>query len=179
MITRPLLLVIGALLLLPPLLAAQSDNSPSTVRYTFTCSDTEVVVDSTCMYRSSLEHETQCTKQVVRLVNSKDRISKQLPHDGKSIKEKSVGRRPVLDTFVTHWSCLKSESGKSYILFWYTCKWGRDCEGTSREWERIFSLDGTNLTAGLQKHNDLERRDGLYRKLGLSSKDVHLNHIEY
>ena len=113
------------------------------------------------------------------LGESKEGISKQLPHDGKLVREKSVGRRPVLDTFVTHWSCLKSQSGSSYVLLWYTCKWGRGCDGTNREWERIFSLDGTNLTVGLRKHGDFERLGRVYQKLGLSSKDVHLHHVEY
>jgi hypothetical protein len=179
MTARPLLLGLTALLLLSSLAAAQSDSRPSTVRYTFMCGDAEVIVDSTCIYRSASEHETQCTKQVVRLVNEKEGVSKQLAHDGKLVKEKSVGRRPVLDTFVTHWSCLKSQSGISYVLLWYTCKWGRSCEGTNREWERIFSLDGTDMTAGLRKHDDLERLDRLYQKLSVSSKDVHLHHVEY
>ena len=88
------------------------------------------------------------------MVNTKKGISKQLPHDGKLVREKSIKDGPVLDTFVADWDCPKSKSETSYVLLWYSCNWGRGCDGNYREWERIFSLDGTNLV-GLPEAREL------------------------
>ncbi len=76
-------------------------------------------------------------------------MSRKLPLDGKPVKKnfkESPG--PVLDAVVTSLGCLKSESGKNFIVLWYVCRWGRDCVEQTSEWQRYFTIDGRNLTVG-------------------------------
>jgi len=165
-ITRSLVLVFGALFILSWLALAQQ---PEVIKKTLTCGDAELTAETTCLNIPNME--TQCTKQSIRLVNSKKGIAKQLPLDGKLVKEKSIKDGPVLDGFVAEWDCPKSKSGTPYVLLWYYCNWGRDCVGNYREWGKIFSVDGTYL-AGFRKQGN-KRFNKLYQQLeGVKLKSV-------
>lgn len=142
---------------------SEADNQPSVTRKSLTCGDAEVSAESTCMYISD-KIEIQCTKQTIRLINSKQGISKELPLEGKLVRPRRINKIPVLDPIVSEWTCQESTSGDHYIVLWYFCQWGKGCVGTDREWERIFTVEGLNLTKGYAQQKDTSK---LRRKLGL------------
>lgn len=155
-----------AIVLLVQATFVRADNLAST-RDQLRCGDAELSVETTCL--TLPEVETQCVRQNIRLENARKGIAKTLPHDGKSIAKSFVESGPVLDAFVTSWACLKSTSGKAYVLLLYTCSWGEEksnCTGNAREWERIFDATGRHLTAGFRRQD--RRYDALYQRLGLS-----------
>ena len=173
-VTIAILVLVTTLLPYTPIRAESSQ--PSVIKKTLACGGAEVIAESNYLNISN-RAEILCTKQTVTLINSKKDISKKLPLDGKLVKKRFVRQGPVLDAVVVSWDCLKSKNGTPYILLWYQCNWGPGCEGSNREWERIFDLDGKHLTAGFRKHDDLERLQGLYQKLGLSEEDIHFKSI--
>ncbi len=135
-----------------------------TIKKKIKCGDAELRIESAC-FDTTRSPDIQCRKQTIRLINSKKGTSKKLPLDGKPVKQnfkESPG--PVLDTVVTSLACLKSQSGKHFIVLWYTCRWGRDCCGTNREWQRYFTDDGTNLTVG---RPDVVPYDEILKKYGI------------
>ncbi len=139
----------------------------TTTRDGLKCGAAEVSVETACL--ALPEVETQCVKQNIRLENTQKGISKKLPHEGKLVAKSFAKSNPVLDAFVTSWACLKSTSGKSYILLLYTCSWGEEkssCIGSAKEWERIFDATGRHVTAGFRRQD--RRYDSLYQRLGLS-----------
>ncbi len=138
---------------------------PKLYKKTLRCGDSEIITESVCFYTSEDFHK-QCAKQTIRLINSKKGISTNLPLEGKLVKRKNEAGS-VLDAVVTSLGCLKSESGTPYIYLWYVCRWGRDCYEQNSEWQRIFSIDGSNLTEGFKRHDD-ERLDLLFKELGIS-----------
>lgn len=145
---------------------AGADNLTST-RDRLRCGAAEVSVETACL--TLPEVETQCVKQNIQLENTQKGISKKLPHEGKLVAKSFAKSNPVLDAFVTSWACLKSTSGKSYILLLYTCSWGEErssCTGSAKEWERIFDATGRHVTAGFGRQD--RRYDSLYQRLGLS-----------
>lgn len=132
------------------------------------CGDALVSAEARCL--AFPENQTQCTSQVLRLVNQKKGISKPLPLDGKSIAQDFVKEGPVLDAYVTSWACLTSKAGKSYVYLFYICVESDkrpDCVGTNREWPRLFDTDGKYLSAGHRRHGPQYQR--LMRKLGFGS----------
>ena len=131
------------------------------------CGDADVSVETSCL--ALPEIDTQCARQTIRLENRRKGISKKLPHEGQPVAKSFVKAGPVLDALVTSWACLKSTSGKSYILLLYTCSWGEEkpsCAGNTKEWERLFDATGRHLTAGFRRQD--RRYDALYRRIGLS-----------
>lgn len=139
----------------------------TTTRDGLKCGDADVSAETTCL--ALPEIETQCVKQNIRLENIRKGISRKLPHEGKLVTKSFARPNPVLDAFVTSWACLKSTSGKSYILLLYTCSWGEEkssCAGGAKEWERIFDATGRHVAAGFRRQD--RRYDSLYQRLGLS-----------
>ncbi|MGD0234963.1 MAG: hypothetical protein ABSC55_10565 [Syntrophorhabdales bacterium] len=145
------------------------------------CGEAEVTAETMCTNIPQIA--TECTKQTIQLIDPSKDISVRLPHEGKLVKKSVLKKKRALDAFVTSWTCLKSNSGISYVLLWYTCSFGDerpDCIGVGREWERIFSLDGKDVTAGFRKQDP--RLPELYHRLGLSEvidKGIHLKSVQY
>jgi hypothetical protein len=85
---------------------------------------------------------------------------------------------PVLDSLVTFWTCAVAKDGTPYILLWYTCRWGEDCQDDTMEWVRIFDVHGKDMTAHLKKldANGVQR---LYKKLGLDPGTFRVDRIQY
>jgi len=131
--------------ILAPLAFGDSDGKHELIKKTIICGDAEVTAET--MYIDTKTPEIICTRQKIKLVNQKKGVVKILPLDGKLVKKKFKAG-PVLDAVATSVGCLKSKAGTSYILLWYQCNWGQDCCGDNREWQRLFSVDGTNLTLG-------------------------------
>ena len=96
----------------------QSESQSSVINKSLSCGDAEVSAESTCMYISD-KIEIQCTKQTIRLINSKQGISKELPLEGKLVRPRRINKIPVLDPIVTEWTCQESISGTHYIILWY------------------------------------------------------------
>jgi hypothetical protein len=146
------------------------------------CSNAKVFIQTT--YKKYPEFDTQCTKQTLKIVNGKKKVFKFLPYDGKLITKHFDADEKVLDAYVSQWACLKSKSGAHFILLWYDCSWGDEadyCVGSgNNQWERIFSLDGRDLTAGYPKKGPL--LDTLYRKLDIyeiSEKGIKLKPLKW
>lgn len=147
------------------------------IKETLICGEADLIAESAC-FDTTDNPDTQCKKQTIKLVNSPKGISKNLPLEGKLVQKKfKESPGPVLDAFVVAWDCLKSQSGESYIYLWYMCNWGRDCSGTHREWQRLFDVNGNNLTSGFKKHDKIERYKRLYKRLGISKEKLHLKYF--
>jgi hypothetical protein len=158
-------MILGFVLILAShsIVFSETENQPSVIKKSLTCGDAEVSAESTCMYISD-KIEIQCTKQTIRLINSKQGISKELPLEGKLVRPRRINKIPVLDPIVSEWTCQESTSRDHYIVLWYFCQWGKGCVGTDREWERIFTVEGSNLTKGHTRQKDTSK---LRSKLGL------------
>lgn len=132
------------------------------------CGDALVTAEARCLVFP--ENQTQCASQVLRLTNNTKGISKSLALDGKLIIQDFVKEGPVLDAYVSSWTCLASQSGKSYLFLAYVCVESDKrpkCVGTNREWSRLFDTEGNNLTAGYRRHGP--QIDRLMKRLGIKS----------
>lgn len=130
------------------------------------CADVDVIAQTYCI--SSIDFETQCIKQQIRIVDKRLGKSKNIAIAGHLVKKPSIKLRRVLDAFVTDWACLKSTKGINYVLLFYTCSPGDErgyCAQGYKQWDSLFNLDGVELT-GHARHKDA-RRKRLERKLGL------------
>lgn len=162
-------------------IAVANDRS-YTVKEAIKCKDTNVYIETTC--KEYQEFDTQCTSQKLQIINRNKKISKALPHDGNLIMKFFDTKTKVLDAYITQWACLKSKYGQHYILLWYDCSLGDEkdyCLGTgNNQWERIFSLDGRDLTSGYPRKGP--SLDTLYRKLGIyeiSEKGIKLKSLQW
>jgi hypothetical protein len=91
-----------------------------------------------------------------------------LHHDGRPLRQPFLKDTPVLDAAASGWACLTAADGKAYIYVSYVCTESDlrpDCEGTSREWGRLFDPEGKELTAGLPHGGP--RMSALMKRLGL------------
>ena len=91
-----------------------------------------------------------------------------LHHDGRPLRQPFLKDTPVLDAAASGWACLAAADGKAYIYVSYVCTESDlrpDCEGTSREWGRLFDPEGKELTAGLPHGGP--RMSALMKRLGL------------
>ncbi|GLQ91218.1 hypothetical protein [Dyella acidisoli] len=91
-----------------------------------------------------------------------------LHHDGRPLRQPFLKNTQVLDAAVSGWTCLMSADGKAYIYVSYVCTESDlrpDCEGTSREWGRLFDPQGKELTAGFP--HDGPRMSALMKRMGL------------
>jgi hypothetical protein len=83
-----------------------------------------------------------------------------------------------MDALVTDWTCAIAKDGTPYILLWYTCRWGEDCQDDTMEWVRIFDTHGKNMTVHL-KNLDADGVQRLYKKLGLDPGTFRVDRIQY
>lgn len=91
-----------------------------------------------------------------------------LHHDGRPLRQPFLKNTQVLDAAVSGWTCLTAADGKAYIYVSYVCTESDlrpDCEGTSREWGRLFDPQGKELTTGFSR--DGPRTSALMKRLGL------------
>ena len=144
-------------------------EEPSATSYTFTCGADTLTIESSCIFRNSQEHLTQCTKQDVGLISG-DHKSVKLPHDGKSGIREGMPPLPLLDALITSWTCANDK----YILLGYTSRWYPE----PTEWYRIFDLQGNDLTEGI-KVTDGDAVLKLLKKLGLNPDSLKVNSFRY
>jgi hypothetical protein len=74
-----------------------------------------------------------------------------LHHDGRPLRQSFLKNTWVLDAALSGWTCLTATDGKAYVYVSYVCTQSDsrpDCDGTSREWGRLFDPKGKELTAG-------------------------------
>jgi hypothetical protein len=101
-----------------------------------------------------------------------------LPHDGKifTLNKDYVieGKRiKVLDATVTYCGCSKAKSKANYLLFGYNCTDESECYGlgsNNREWRKIISMEGKDLTRGYPRHGQNQRVEKLEKRLGIGEK---------
>lgn len=144
-------------------------EEPAATSYSFTCGTDTITIESTCIYRASKEHLTQCTKQDIVLMNG-DHRSVKLPHDGKAAVREGMPLMPLLDALVTSWTCANDK----YILLGYTSRWYSE----PTEWYRVFDLQGNDLTKGI-KVTDGNAVVKLFQKLGLNPDKLKVNSFTY
>lgn len=161
---------------------AVANDQSYTVKEVINCKNANVYIETTC--KKYQEFDTQCTSQKLLIINSNKKITKTLPHDGNLILKFFDTKTKVLDAYITQWACLKSKYGRYYLLLWYDCSLGDEkeyCLGAgNNQWERIFSLEGRDLTAGYPHKGP--SLDILYHKLGIyeiSEKGIELKPLKW
>ncbi|WP_333676210.1 hypothetical protein [Dyella sp.] len=120
------------------------------------------------VYLDVPDQDLQPLSQRITLQRQGANDSVALHHDGRPLRQPFLKDTPVLDAAVSSWTCLTAADGKAYIYLFYVCTESDlrpDCVGTSREWGRVFDLQGKELSAGFP--HDGPRTSALMKRLGL------------
>ena len=149
----------------------RADPQPTTPKRTtaighLSCGGASLMAET--VYLDVPDQDFQPLSQHITLQRPGSNGSMALNHDGRPLRQPFLKDTPVLDAAVSGWACLTAADGKAYIYVSYVCTESDlrpDCEGTSREWGRLFDPEGKELTAGFPHGGP--RTSALMKRLGL------------
>lgn len=93
-------------------------------------------------------------------------LGRVLAHEGR-LRRAVPGHPRVMDAWVSGWACVQSRQGGPWVYALFTCHAGlQGCQGTRREWGRLYAQDGQLLNPGHARSAQPSQR--LMRRLGLA-----------
>ena len=158
--TQLQLLTLPILLATQPLLAAPANQTPGDAA--LHCAQVRLSATAYCLQAAdnANSHANQCSSQVLTLEDLHTAKQKTLPQGGK-LTSLPTNNQIALDSVVSHWACLKAESGIHYLYL-------QNTNHTGQSTTRLFTLDGKHLSHNLRDNTPARKK--LHAKLGLAAQ---------